>query len=109
MSNISDFNLNPACAGFGPDAGPSDPFRTAQLVVISFLCFAIVAGAGLTIYARQYRRRIRIRSPLPIFLGSLGGLILFLIRSYYNYIGREYFSCTFDVTLFYLLLYVLRN
>jgi hypothetical protein len=98
------FNTNPACYGVGPSQPAGKNFSIVQIAIVIPVGFLMLVTAVLLLYMRRYRRRIRIRSPLPVILGSFGGLIIIIIRASYDYIGREYLSCTLDVAMFYLLM-----
>ena len=66
----------------------------------------MILSGILTLHGRRFRRRLRIRSVLPIVLGNFIGSCYFFLRGSYDFIGREYMSCTLNVTIYYLLMYV---
>ena len=99
--NFSDFNANVECLGVGPSAPAGDSFRTAQLAICIVITCGMLLTTMATLWMRKHRRRLRIRSPLPMLIGSFGGITIILVRSSYDYIGREYFPCAAEVAVFY--------
>lgn len=102
LAHLAEFNTNAACAGAGPSDVPVEPSRTIGLVFyVSAAIFMLVTSIWY-IYMRQYRRRLKIRALNPIVTGSMGSACIILVRAYYNYVGREYFSCSANLAFAYL-------
>jgi len=102
--NASDFNSNPACFGVGPTQGATNPYSMGQFVSFMIFSALMVLTAVATLYMRKWRRRLRVRTPAPIFISSFGGMVIILIRISYDLIGRQYFPCSWNLTLFYFML-----
>ena len=100
-ANLSMFNTNPVCFGVGPTDTPQDPDRIVAIVIYVLAATMILTTSAWYMYVRQYRRRLRIRSLNPIVMGSIGSAIVLLVRAAYNYAGREYLSCSGNLTLIY--------
>jgi hypothetical protein len=102
LENSTIFNTNPACDGVGPSYTASETYGLGQLAFFASIVVVMFTLTSFALYRRRFRRRLRIRSPVPLLVGSYLGFALIIIRAYYNYVGREYFPCTFDLVLYYL-------
>jgi len=91
----------PACAGQGPTA-PASTYGVAQFAVVIVAVIYMILTSIITLYMRRFRRRLRVRSLLPIVLGSTGGIAFVLIRAVYDLIGIEHFPCTLLVAMYYI-------
>ena len=89
------------CAAIGPTA-PASLYGVVQFGVMLFVVIFMLVTAALTLYYRQFRRRLRIRSVLPLLYGSVIGAGFILVRIVFDLIGIEYFPCTLNVLLFYM-------
>jgi hypothetical protein len=78
-----------------------EPGRDAALGVYVAVALFMIFTSGFYLYMRYYRRRLKIRSLNPIFMGSIGSAIIILIRAGYNYSGREYLPCGGNLALIY--------
>jgi hypothetical protein len=89
------------CFGQGPTA-PASEYGLIQFIVMMVIVISMLVSACFTLYMRQYRRRLRIRSFLPLLFGSFGGAALIVIRISYDLVGIEYLPCSLTVSIFYL-------
>ena len=96
--------MNPACVGQGPAYEPSNPFKGAQLGVAIYFVLYFIITAALTLFMRRHRRRLRARGTVQsILVGVVGSVVILLIRTSFNYAGRQYLPCTVDVLMYYAL------
>lgn len=104
LINSTIFNTNPACVGVGPTEPVRDPYKTTQLVIFSIIAVFILTTTLFFLWRRANRRRLRHRSLVPIVFGSIFGTVFMMTRVHYNYVGKQYFACTFSTVLYYLVI-----
>jgi hypothetical protein len=94
-------NKSEVCLGVGPTA-PAGTYGLVQFIILTIICIFMLITAIATLYMRNFRRRLRLRSILPIVSGSFVAIILIMIRASYDLIGIEYFPCTLTMSMHYL-------
>jgi len=104
MSPFVANDRNAACASVGP-LGPVHPeYAITQLVVFSFASGYVFVFTMLLVLVRRANplSPLAKRSLLPLIINCGGSIFIIMTRSYYDFVGREYFSCTFSTILIYL-------
>jgi hypothetical protein len=93
--------MSSPCVGVGPTA-PVSTYGVVQFGVMLAVVVFMLVTAGVTVYMRQFRRRLRLRSMTPLVFGSFIGAGFILIRIVFDLVGIEHFPCTLNVLLFFM-------
>jgi hypothetical protein len=83
-------------------AAVSPSFAAAQVIVWSLVCTYMLGSTLHYLYFRRRFGRLHQRSLFAVLLGAVGGVCMIMTRSYFDFVGREYFACSWSLVLFYI-------